>query len=144
MFTKEERSSFSYWFAHLCAFNMTAMQLRAWKFKYLFHDWHKPWLRLFMPYEKLQKFHRTHSNHHIEYLNKFADPYSLYAAMKIDWHAMIIDWECSRFTKEDSPMTAYDYWMLNIDPLQYNEKYYWIWVMSRDALIDLGLKKDSK
>ena len=67
MFGKEDRSTFKYWFAHWCAFNMTALNLKCWKFKYLFHDWYKPWLKLFMSYKKLQKFHRYHSNHHLEY-----------------------------------------------------------------------------
>ena len=34
MFTKEERNSFKYWFAHWCAFQMTALNLKCWKFKY--------------------------------------------------------------------------------------------------------------
>ena len=94
LFTKEERSTFAYWFAHWCAFNMVALNCRAWKFKYLFHDWEKPWLRLFLPYDKVQKFHRTHSRHHLEYCGKK------------DYEGMVIDWECSRFTKEASPLTA--------------------------------------
>lgn len=97
MFSKEERSSFKYWFAHWCAFQMTALNLKAWKFKYLFHDMEKPWMKLFIKdYSKVQKWHRTHNKHHWEYKN----PY------KIDFEAMVIDWECSRFTKLDSPLTA--------------------------------------
>ena len=95
-FTKKDRSKFSYWFAHLCAFNMVAVMCGHWKFKYLFHDWEKPWLRLLFPYEKVQKFHRTHSRHHLEYRGLF----------KKDYEAMVIDWECSRYTKEASPKTA--------------------------------------
>ena len=94
MFSKEDRSSFPYWFAHWCAFNMVALVCKRWKFKYLFHDFEKPWLRLFMPYEKVQKFHRLHSRHHLEYLGEK------------DWEAMVIDWECSRYTKQESPRTA--------------------------------------
>jgi len=47
-----------------------------------------------MPYEKVQKFHRLHSRHHLEYPGER------------DWEAMIIDWECSRYTKQASPRTA--------------------------------------
>jgi len=47
-----------------------------------------------MPYEKVQKFHRTHSRHHLEYPGER------------DWEAMVIDWECSRYTKQASPRTA--------------------------------------
>ena len=97
MFTKEQRSSFPYWFAHWCAFQMTALNLHVWKFKYLFHDIEKPFLKLILrDYKKVQKWHRSHNNHHLEYKN----------TGKIDWQALIIDWECSRFTKEQSPRTA--------------------------------------
>lgn len=96
MFKPEEKSTFKYWFAHWCAFNFCALNLRAWKFKYLFHDMEKPWLKLFLPYEKVRKIHRTHNAHHLEYKGKW------------DVEAMVIDWECSRFTKEDAPMTAFE------------------------------------
>ena len=97
MFTKAERASFSYWFAHWCAYNMTALNLKCWKLKYLFHDIEKPWLMLFWRnYNKVQKYHRLHSNHHLEFKDK----------NKIDWEAMVIDWECSRFTKISSPLSA--------------------------------------
>ena len=94
MFTEDEKSTFPYWFAHWAAFQMTALNLHCWKFKYLFHDAEKPWLKLFFPYKKVRNIHRTHNAHHIEYQGKW------------DAEAMIIDWECSRFTKEDAPMTA--------------------------------------
>lgn len=88
MFSKEERSSFKYWFAHWCAYNMTALNLRMWKPKYLLHDIEKPWLMLlWKDYKRVQKWHRTHNAHHLEYPGEK------------DWEAMLIDWECSRFTK---------------------------------------------
>lgn len=96
-FTKEQRSTFSYWFAHWCAFNMTTLVHHAWKFKYLFHDFEKPWLRLIWPYDKVQKFHRRHNSHHTQYKG---------GVWKLDFEAMLIDWECSRFTKISSPKTA--------------------------------------
>lgn len=97
MFDKSQRSSFKYYFAHLCAFNMTALNLGVWKFKYLFHDFEKPWLMLmWKDYSRVQKWHRTHNRHHLEY-----------AGGKVyDFEAMVIDWECSRFTKSQSPLTA--------------------------------------
>lgn len=98
MFSKAERSGFKYWFAHWCAFNMTALNLRCWKFKYLFHDIEKPWLKLILrDYKKVQKWHREHNSHHLEYFIKHK---------KADWEAMVIDWECSRFTKEACPLDA--------------------------------------
>ena len=101
MFTKKERSTFPYWFAHWCAFNMTALNCHAWKFKYLFHDFEKPWLRLFMPYKKVQKWHRRHNKHHIQWADYHDNRYD-----KLDWEAMMIDWECSRFTKQGCPLNA--------------------------------------
>ena len=95
MFTKKERGGFKYTFAHWCAYQMTALNLGIWKFKYLFHDFEKPWLKLILrDYKKVQKWHRTHNAHHMEYEKKWVA------------EAMIIDWECSRFTKKASPLSA--------------------------------------
>jgi len=97
-FNKEQRSSFSYWYYHWKAFNLTAFHLGCWKFKYLFHDIEKPWLMLFWKnYFRVQSYHRFNSNHHLEY--EYFD--------EIDWEALVIDWECSRFTKNASPRNAY-------------------------------------
>lgn len=97
MFKNNSRSTFKYWFAHWCAFQMTALNLSAWKFKYLFHDIEKPWLKLFMSYHKLQKIHRKYNAHHVEHFEIYG---------KADWEAMVIDWECSRFTKADAQLNA--------------------------------------
>ena len=84
MFSKKERGTFPYWFAHLCAFNLTALNLKVWKFKYLFHDIEKPWLMLlWRDYKRVQKFHRTHNRHHLESNGKRG----------YDYMAMIIEWE---------------------------------------------------
>lgn len=98
-FTKEERSRFNYWFAHWCAFNLTALLVHAWKFKYLFHDFEKPWLRLFLKYKTVQHLHRTYNKHHLEYGRR--NGYH-----KMDWEAAVIDWECSRLTKLAQPLNA--------------------------------------
>ena len=102
MFTEKDKGSFKYWFAHWCAFNRTALKLGCWKFKYLFHDIEKPFLNLFLPYKKVKEWHRNHSKHHIE---------SYYYILKrqfndMDWQAMVIDWECSRFTKKNAQLNA--------------------------------------
>lgn len=97
MFTKKDRSTFPYWAAHVFAYNMTATNCHHWKFKYLFHDFLKPWMKLFMPYSKVKEFHRNHSKHHIEYFLKHGTA---------DYEAMALDWECSRFSKEDKPLNA--------------------------------------
>lgn len=105
MFKPKDKSTFKYWFAHWAAYNMTALNLGYWKFKYLFHDIEKPFLLVLLgDYEKVRQFHRKHNKHHLTYKNKD----------KIDWEGLVIDWECSRFTKEDSPKTAkelYEYWI---------------------------------
>jgi len=94
-FTKDQRSSFAYWFNHWKAFNAVALDLRHWKLKYLLHDIEKPWLKLILrDYKKVQKWHRRHNAHHLEY------------PKEKDFEAMVIDWECSRYTKEAAPRTA--------------------------------------
>ena len=96
-FTKEQRSTFEYWFWHWLAFNYVAVELNAWKFKYLFHDIEKPWLKLFWgDYNKVQQWHRHNNRHHIEYSNTGC----------WDVEAMIIDWECSGLTKVDAKLNA--------------------------------------
>lgn len=99
MFDENEKSTFKYWFAHWCAFQLTALNLKIWKFKYLFHDIEKPWLKLFWTYKKVQKWHRKHNRHHLEYgLEHGWDA--------IDWEALMIDWECSQLSKKQCPLNC--------------------------------------
>lgn len=96
-FDKDQRSTFSYWYNHWLAYNLTALKLGVWKFRYLFHDIEKPFLKLLWgDYKRVQKWHRYHNKHHLQYKDFY----------KIDWEALVIDWECSRFTKLQSPRTA--------------------------------------
>ena len=95
-FTKEQRSSFKYWFWHWRAFNSVAWELGLWKPHHIFHDIEKPFLRLVLPYKKVQKLHRTNNNHHLEYKHP----------EHRNWYDMYIDWECSRFTKVACPRNA--------------------------------------
>lgn len=99
MFGENDKSSFPYWFAHWCAFQLCALNLKIWKFKYLFHDCEKPWMRLFMPYKKIQKWHRNHNSHHLEYG-------LIHGFDKIDWEALMIDWECSQMSKKQCPLNC--------------------------------------
>ena len=100
-FDKDQRSSFSYWYNHWKAFNLTALALGAWKLKYLFHDWEKPWLMILWnrDYKRVQKWHKHHNRHHIFYGR-------LHGLNKIDWLAAVIDWECSRYSKNAAQKTA--------------------------------------
>lgn len=110
-FTKEQRSSFSYWFYHVLAFNLVAKELHCWKFKYLFHDFEKPWLKLFFNYATVQKWHRTHNSHHLEFKGKK------------DYEAMVIDWECSPYTKQSCTRGAVEEtnYLFENNKITYNE-----------------------
>lgn len=133
-FTKVERSGWRYFWAHWCAFQMVAITLHIWKFKYLFHDWYKPWLKMFgVPYEKIQHLHRHHSNHHIEYLMDNNDP------KKFDWDALIIDWECSQYTKENCPRNARDEMDFVLRTIYNEDCKYYLNMYMRKRLDDLGL-----
>ena len=101
MFTKKDRSSFKYWFAHWCGFQITALNLGIWKPKYLLHDIEKPWLKILWKgdYKKVQKWHRTHNRHHLEYGLK-------HGWGKIDWVALMIDWECCGLSKQEAQLDA--------------------------------------
>ncbi len=132
-FTKDQRSSFKYWYYHWKAFNLVAIFFHAWKPKYLFHDFEKPWLRLFLPYEKVQKFHRDHASHHV-----------MYKGDNHDWEAMVIDWECSRFTKNAAQLNAVDTLDVEINKLAPGaDKYQQLWLLNGIApvLEKFGLKK---
>ena len=96
MFERNDKRGFAYWFAHWCAYNMTAINCNAWKLKYLFHDIEKPWLELIMLHDKVKRFHQRHNRHHFTYRKR----------SRVDWEALVIDWECSRFTKAFRSETA--------------------------------------
>ena len=115
LFTPEEKSGFSYYFAHLFAYNMTALNLKCWKWKYLLHDIEKPWLKLLWGnYQKVREWHRKNNRHHLTYKNP----------NNIDWEAMILDWECSRFTKQDSKLNAVEQYEYFINNKYKNNNYY--------------------
>lgn len=101
-FNKDSRSKWDYWFAHWCAFQLTAVTLHCWKLKYLLHDIEKPFLLTFSKdYSWVQSWHRKHNRHHTEW----ALCHDL-CWDKIDWEAAIIDWECSALTKSEAQMNA--------------------------------------
>jgi len=101
MFTKADRSSFKYWFAHWCGFQLTALNLGIWKPKYLLHDIEKPWLKLLWKgdYKRVQTWHRTHNKHHLEYG-------LIHGWDAIDWEALMIDWECCGLSKQEAQLDA--------------------------------------
>ena len=95
-FTKDQRSTFPYWFWHWLAFNDVARELHVWRPHHILHDIEKPFLRLVFPYKKVQKWHRLHNRHHLEY--RYPERRS--------WLDMIIDWEASGRTKYACPRNA--------------------------------------
>ena len=99
MFDENDKSTFPYWFAHWCSFQLCALNLGIWKLKYLFHDFEKPWLKLIWQYKKVQKWHREHNKHHLEYGLK-------HGWDNVDWEALVIDWECSHMSKKQCPLNA--------------------------------------
>ena len=95
-FTKDQRSTFPYWFWHWLAFNDVARELHVWRPRHILHDIEKPFMRLIFPYTKVQKWHRLHNRHHLEY--RYPERRS--------WLDMIIDWEASGRTKQACPRNA--------------------------------------
>lgn len=85
-----------YWFKHWLAYQLIAFKYKCWKWRFLFHDIEKPWLQLFISHDKVSKWHREHSRHHVEYKG----------SKKLDYLGMIIDWECARYTKPNKPLNA--------------------------------------
>ena len=65
-------------------------------FRSYFHDLDKVFLYPILGKKITHNFHRKHSRHH----NK--------ACTYKDYCAMVVDWECARFTKPDKPLNAYD------------------------------------
>lgn len=62
-----------------------------------FHDLDKIIFYILLPFlgtENIQKIHRTISRHHV---NRRKNP---------NYIAMVIDWECARYTKPDKPLNA--------------------------------------
>lgn len=126
-FRKEDRSSFPYWFAHWCAFQLVALNLGIWKPRHLLHDIEKPWLKLFMPYSKVKSFHVRNSRHHLGYKD----------SSKIRWIDLVIDWECCGLTKENAPLDARE----TLEAYRTKEPLRWGWIKSNvESILDkLGL-----
>ena len=152
MFTKDERSNFDYWAAHLMAFNMTALNCKCWRFKYLFHDIEKPFLKLFLPYKKVQRWHRNHNNHHPEWLEYQISTTGLIEEPlnNFDYEAAIIDWECGHYTKIAQPRHAFEEYKKIMEPENVKNKYPHIYTFCYDefsrrlmnVIIKLGLNND--
>lgn len=114
-FDKNSRSTFPYFFAHYFAFQMVALCLHVWKPKYLLHDIEKPWLKLiWKDYKKVQKWHKTHRRHHINWA-------IIHGFDKFDWEQALIDWECSRYSKIAQQRTARQFLEYLIETNKYGD-----------------------
>lgn len=132
-FSKKDRSTFKYWWNHLLAYNIVALNCNAWKFKYLFHDIEKPWLKLFLPYSKVQSIHRIYHKHHPEWLERqlFGIPPGSNWLIeelldKFDYEGAIIDWECCHYTKSEEPLDAHEEYKRLLSYDKFSKKYPWI------------------
>lgn len=135
-FTKAQRSTFHYWYYHWACFNLLAKKLGVWKFKFLFHDIEKPFLKLFLPYPKVKKWHREHNDHHLAYGFK-------HGFDKMDWLAVALDWECSRFSKKEAQLNAYETMMRYKEKGEF-DKYYICEAHLLPILKKLNLNKRKK
>lgn len=88
--------NFTYWFKHWLYFQKTAINLKCWKFRFLFHDIEKPFMQMIFSHKFVSKVHRKLCRHHAEFI----------FPMFRDYLGMVIDWECARWTKPDKPFNA--------------------------------------
>ena len=90
-----------YTMAHRKALNELAGRFG---YSYPLHDLDKIFLYVIFGKKITGKIHRLYSKHHehIDDLGYYHIDDKIQAAF---------DWECSRFTKPDKPMTAYEYWI---------------------------------
>ena len=87
-----------YTYKHIKAFDKLQKQTFD-KRKYLFHDWDKIFMYIFLPFlgtEKIKEIHRFISRHHIK-----MGQYSIRACEEA-----LIDWESGYLTKPDKPYNA--------------------------------------
>lgn len=86
MFTLKERTSLKYIFAKWCAFNMVALKLKCWEFKYIFYNCDEFFMKL-LHNNKYHEYHKKHSKHHIEYLNNHSPGKLNYKMLFLTWMA---------------------------------------------------------
>lgn len=103
-FTEDKKSTFLYWVCHWLCFQYVAIKLHVWMPWYIFHDIEKPLLMwMWKDYPKVRNWHRKHHRHHMEYDNGTIAPW-LYC----DYTGMVVDWECSHYTKMHAQLNAYE------------------------------------
>ena len=135
-YDKEDRGRLVYTLSHWLAFNYVALRQGCWRPRFLLHDMEKPLLMLKYKgdYSKVQRHHRAHSRHHLEYEGR----------RSIDWLGMVIDWECAHLTKKAKPLTAIEKIrdLLSKDRLDEKQTLYLVDAITRAHLAYIGM--DSK
>lgn len=94
MFNKSERGTLKYMWARWHAFNMCALNLKCWRFSYIFYNIDEILCKCVGL--DIHKWHKSHRRHHIEYLGKHSPD-------KINWDMIFIGWECSKLINDIKP-----------------------------------------
>lgn len=106
---KESYGHIPYTMKHYIAFMKTQKRVLG-KYKYLFHDWDKLGMYIFLPFlgcQRIGQIHQRVQSHHPTYTigkrkeKRFKPPFI------VSWEEAIIDWECARLTKPDKPLDAH-------------------------------------
>jgi hypothetical protein len=95
MFKKSERKSLKFAFAKWCSYNMTALNYKMWKFKYLFYDYKVIIYRIFNINFDFQKYRRK-NKYYIESLET-------YNIDKINWDDIFIGWQAMTNVMDNKP-----------------------------------------
>lgn len=92
-----------YTWKHYLAFRKTEKLLIG-QHLYLFHDWDKIFMYIFLPYlgtKRIKAIHKRRKHHITEEKSDY----------ECNYEEAIIDWECAKLTKPDKPENAFEYVM---------------------------------
>lgn len=107
---KKSYNHIPYTWKHYLAFMKVQKELLG-KYKYIFHDWDKLFMFIFLPFlgdRIINQWHQKYNRHHPTFTTGENWDRNLKDPFKVDWNQAIIDWECARITKPDKPLDAYD------------------------------------
>ena len=106
---KDSYNHIPYTWKHYLAFLRVEKQLLG-KYKYMFHDWDKLFMYIFLPWLGVKRISRIHqrTNKHHPIVTKGGRKIFIKSPKRVNWEEAIIDWECARITKPDKPLNARD------------------------------------
>lgn len=106
---KDSYNHIPYTWKHYLAFLRVEKQLLG-KYKYMFHDWDKLFMYIFLPWLGVKRISRVHQriNKHHPIVTKGGRKIFIKSPKRVNWEEAIIDWECARITKPDKPLNARD------------------------------------